>query len=213
MKKVFFSMLCMVFAALPLQAQTLLVVGDSLSAGYGLRQHEAWPVLLGQKLAQAGYAHSVVNASTSGDTTANGLSRIDAALAAHKPAIVILALGANDGLRGLPVKSMRDNIESMTRKAQAAGARVLIAGMQLPPNYGPDYTQKFSAAFGEVATSTRSALLPFLLDGFATDPRSFLPDGVHPVAGVQSRIADNIWTPLKPLLGKVTDSASAAHQR
>lgn len=203
----------MVFAALPVQAQTLLVVGDSLSAGYGLRQHEAWPVLLGQKLAQAGYAHAVVNASTSGDTTANGLSRIDAALAAHKPAIVILALGANDGLRGLPVKSMRDNIESMTRKAQAAGARVLIAGMQLPPNYGPDYTQKFAAAFGEVATSTRSALLPFLLEGFATDPRSFLPDGVHPVASVQSRIVDNIWTPLKPLLGKVADSSSAARQR
>jgi acyl-CoA thioesterase-1 len=169
-----------VVAALPVQAQTVLVVGDSLSAGYGLRQHEAWPVLLGRKLAQSGYGHSVVNASTSGDTTANGLSRIDGALSAHKPDVVILALGANDGLRGLSLKSMRENIESMTRKSQAAGAKVLIAGMQLPPNYGPDYTQKFAETFGEVARSTRSALLPFLLDGFGSDPLSFQSDGIHP---------------------------------
>lgn len=189
-------------AALPVQAQTVLVVGDSLSAGYGLRQHEAWPVLLGQKLAQSGYGHSVVNASTSGDTTANGLSRIDGALSAHKPDIVILALGANDGLRGLSLKSMRENIESMTRKSQAAGARVLIAGMQLPPNYGPDYTQKFAKTFGDVARNTRSALLPFLLDGFGTDPLSFQSDGVHPVAAAQARIVENIWTPLAPLLSK-----------
>ena len=194
---------------LPVQAQTLLVVGDSLSAGYGLRQQEAWPVLLGQKLAQAGYRHSVINASTSGDTTANGLSRIDAALTAHKPAVVILALGANDGLRGLSLKSMRTNIETMTRKAQAVGAKVLIAGMQLPPNYGPDYTQKFADTFGEVARATRSALLPFLLDGFATDPRSFQADGIHPVAGAQSHIVDNIWGPLRPLLGKSASNASA----
>lgn len=208
MKKVWFSLFCLVFAMLPAQAQTLLVVGDSLSAGYGLRQQEAWPVLLGQKLAQAGYGHSVINASTSGDTTANGLSRIDTALAAHKPAIVILALGANDGLRGLSLKSMRANIETMTRKAQAVGAKVLIAGMQLPPNYGLDYTQKFADTFGEVARTTRSALLPFLLDGFATDPQSFQADGIHPVAGAQQHIVDNIWGPLRPLLGKPAKNAS-----
>jgi acyl-CoA thioesterase-1 len=202
MKKVLFWLFCMVLAAPPVQAQTVLVVGDSLSAGYGLRQQEAWPVLLGRKLAQSGYGHSVVNASTSGDTTANGLSRIDDALSAHKPVIVILALGANDGLRGLSLKSMRENIESMTRKSQAAGARVLIAGMQLPPNYGPDYTQKFAETFGEVARSTQSALLPFLLDGFGSDPQSFQSDGIHPVAAAQTRIVENVWTPLAPLLGK-----------
>lgn len=204
MKNVLFSLFCLFIAALPVQAQTLMVVGDSLSAGYGLRQHEAWPVLLGRRLTQAGYAYSVVNASTSGDTTANGLSRIDGALATHKPAIVILALGANDGLRGLSLKSMRENIEAMTRKAQAAGAKVLIAGMQLPPNYGPDYTQKFADTFGEVAMTTRSALLPFLLEGFATDPQSFQTDGVHPVAAAQPRIVENIWEPLRPLLGKAS---------
>lgn len=190
------------FAVLPVQAQTVLVIGDSLSAGYGLRQQEAWPVLLGERLKQSGYSHVVVNASTSGDTTANGLSRIDAALAANRPAVVILALGANDGLRGLSVKTLRDNLDAMVRKSQAAGARVLIAGMQLPPNYGPDYTQKFAATFTDVSKSTGSALLPFLLDGFATDPKSFQADGIHPVAAAQPRIVDNIWAVLRPLLGK-----------
>lgn len=202
MKKLLWSLFVVFLTALPAAAQTVLVVGDSLSAGYGLRQQEAWPVLLGDRLKQSGYGHAVVNASTSGDTTANGLSRIDAALAAHKPAIVIIALGANDGLRGLSLKTMRDNLERMTRKAQAGGAKVLIAGMQLPPNYGPDYTQKFAATFSEVAKSTGSALLPFLLDGFATDPQQFLPDGIHPVAAAQPRIVDNVWTPLRSLLGK-----------
>lgn len=193
----------MVFLALPMaQAQTVLVVGDSLSAGYGLRQQEAWPVLLGERLKQAGYPHVVVNASTSGDTSANGLSRIDAALAASKPAIVIIALGANDGLRGLSLKTLRSNLETMARRARTAGARVLIAGMQLPPNYGPDYTQKFAATFSEVAQATDAALLPFLLDGFAADPTRFQADGIHPVAAAQARIVNNIWTPLKPLLGK-----------
>lgn len=202
MKKLLFSLCVVVFAVLPVQAQTVLVIGDSLSAGYGLRQQEAWPVLLGDRLKQSGYSHVVVNASTSGDTTANGLSRIDAALASSRPAVVILALGANDGLRGLSPKTLRDNLDAMVRKSQAAGARVLIAGMQLPPNYGPDYTQKFAATFSEVAKATGSALLPFLLDGFASDPKSFLPDGIHPVAAAQPRIVDNIWPPLRPLLGK-----------
>lgn len=202
MKKLFWSLFVLLFAAMPVAAQTVLVVGDSLSAGYGLRQQEAWPVLLGDRLKQSGYGHAVVNASTSGDTTANGLSRIDAALAANRPAVVILALGANDGLRGLSVNTLRDNLNAMVRKSQAAGARVLIAGMQLPPNYGPDYTQKFAATFSEVAKSTGSALLPFLLDGFASDPQQFLPDGIHPVAAAQPRIVDNVWAPLRSLLGK-----------
>ncbi|WP_374339787.1 arylesterase [Methyloversatilis sp.] len=192
----------LIVMGLPARAQTVLVVGDSLSAGYGLRQNEAWPVLLGERLKQSGYGHSVVNASISGDTSANGLSRIDAALAANRPAVVILALGANDGLRGLPPKSLRENLETMARRSQAAGARVLIAGMQLPPNYGPDYTQKFAATFREAAKATGSALMPFLLEGFAADPKSFLSDGIHPVAAAQPRIVDNVWPPLKPLLGK-----------
>jgi acyl-CoA thioesterase-1 len=116
--------------------------------------------------------------------------------------VVILALGANDGLRGLSVNTLRDNLNAMVRKSQAAGARVLIAGMQLPPNYGPDYTQKFAATFNDVSKSTGSALLPFLLDGFATDPKSFQADGIHPVAAAQPRIVDNIWAVLRPLLGK-----------
>lgn len=202
MKKYVFCLFCLFAIALPVRAQTLLVVGDSLSAGYGLRKQEAWPVLLGERLAQAGYGYSVANASISGDTTANGLSRLDAALAASKPAIVVIALGANDGLRGLSLKSMRDNLETMVRKSQASGAKVLVAGMQLPPNYGPDYTQKFAGTFAEVAKSTRSALLPFMLDGFASDPGRFQADGIHPVADAQARIVDNIWKPLVPLLGK-----------
>ncbi len=196
------SLFCLIVAILPARAQTLMVVGDSLSAGYGLRQHEAWPALLDQKLRTAGYGYSVVNASTSGDTTANGLSRIDAALRTHKPAIVIIALGANDGLRGLSLRSMRENLENMTRKSQAAGAKVLIAGMQLPPNYGPDYTQKFSGTFADVAAHTRSGLVPFLLEGFASDPQSFQADGIHPIAAAQSRIVENVWVRLGPLLGK-----------
>lgn len=202
MKKYVFCLFCLFAIALPVRAQTLLVVGDSLSAGYGLRKQEAWPVLLGERLTRAGYGYSVANASISGDTTANGLSRLDAALAASKPAIVIIALGANDGLRGLSLKSMRDNLETMVRKSQASGAKVLVAGMQLPPNYGSDYTQKFAGTFAEVAKSTRSALLPFMLDGFASDPGRFQADGIHPVADAQARIVDNIWKPLVPLLGK-----------
>lgn len=203
MNKLFVFLLCLCCQiGLGARAQTILVVGDSLSAGYGLRQHEAWPVLLGERVKQAGYPHVVINASTSGDTTANGLSRIDAALSAHRPSVVILALGANDGLRGQPLKALQGNLDAMASKAAAAGARVLIAGMQLPPNYGPDYTQKFFATFATVARAHKAGYLPFLLDGFATDPASFQADGIHPVAAAQPRIVENIWPVLKPLLGK-----------
>ena len=176
----------------------VLVMGDSLSAAYGLRTEQGWVALADAKSTR----YDFHNASIAGETSAGGRSRIAAELKRVKPDIVVIELGANDGLRGLSLKTMRDNLESMTRKAQAGGAKVLIAGMQLPPNYGPDYTQKFAATFSEVAKSTGSALLPFLLDGFATDPQQFLPDGIHPVAAAQPRIVDNVWTPLRSLLGK-----------
>jgi acyl-CoA thioesterase-1 len=195
---------CLAFAACAAWAQaapaTILVVGDSLSAGYGIRQSESWPVLLDQRLQREARAFRVVNASISGDTTANGLTRLPAALRTHRPRVVVLALGANDGLRGLPLAAMRANLEAMAAAAQAVGARVLIAGMRLPPNYGPDYTTKFHAAFGEVARARNAAWLPFLLEGFAEKREYFQPDTIHPTAAAQPLILDNLWPVLEPLL-------------
>ncbi|NTV12121.1 MAG: arylesterase [Zoogloea sp.] len=190
---------CCTFAA---QAATILVWGDSLSAGYGLRTEEAWPTLLIKRLKEFGYSHSVVNASISGETSAGGRSRLPLALKQHKPQVVILELGANDGLRGLPVASMRDNLEDMIRNARGAGAKVLLVGMRMPPNYGPAYTEKFQSTFAELAERYRLGLVPFMMDGFADKPGLFQADGLHPVAAAQPRILDNIWPQLAPLLRK-----------
>lgn len=179
---------------------TLLVWGDSLSAGYGLRPGEAWPSLLQTRLAQEGFPHRVINASVSGETSAGGRTRLPAALAEHKPQILVLELGANDGLRGLRPQLMADNLSAMIIAAQAAGAKVLLVGMQMPPNYGPAYTRRFHATFVEVAEQAQVPLVPFLFEGFADQPDKFLPDGIHPTAAAQHLMLDNVWPHLKPLL-------------
>lgn len=180
-------------------AKTILVFGDSLSAGYGIRQDAAWPALLQQRLNERQLDYSVANASISGETTSGGRTRITDALSRHKPGIVILALGANDGLRGLPLAGMSENLSSIVRAARAAKAKVLIVGMRLPPNYG-NYAADFQKAFGEVAKKESVPQVDFLLEGIADKPQYFQADTIHPTAEAQPRLLDNVWAGLAPLL-------------
>jgi acyl-CoA thioesterase-1 len=180
---------------------TIVTLGDSLTAGFGLLADDAYPALLEQRLRREGYAYRVVNAGLSGDTTAGGLRRVDWVLRA-RPAIVIVALGANDGLRHLSAAAMRDNLVEIVRRLRAAGASVLLAGMRVPPNYGGDYARAFAAVFPEVARSTGVPLVPFLLDGVAGEARLNQADGIHPTAEGQRLVADTLWPFLKPLLRK-----------
>ena len=183
----------------------ILVLGDSLSAEYGLKRGEGWVPLLEKRLAQQKSGATVINASISGDTTSGGRARLPALLAQHKPTHVVLELGANDALRGLPLSNTESNLTQMAQAAQAAGARVLIVGIQVPPNYGSDYTRRFGAIFGKVASATRSALVPFLLNGVADAPDAanlFQADRIHPTAEAQPRILDNVWPVLHKLLLK-----------
>ncbi len=182
-----------------LAAKTILVVGDSLSAGYGLRPEQAWPSLLAGRLAEQRLDYSVVNLSVSGETTAGGRSRLAPALQAHRPAVVVIALGANDGLRGLTLGQMRGNLDAMIAAAQKAGARVLLAGMRLPPNYGP-YADEFQTTFADLAQARKIALLPFLLEPVASRPELFQPDNLHPTAEAQPLILEHVWAALAPLL-------------
>ena len=179
----------------------ILVFGDSLSAGFGIAVSQSWPALLGQRLQANGSAATVTNASISGETTAGGAARIEAVLAEQQPAIVIVELGANDGLRGLPVAAMKENLAAMVALAKKRQARVLLVGMRLPPNYGPQYTQEFDAAFRDLARREKIALLPFLLEPIALDQKAFQSDGLHPTAAAQPKILDHVWAALKPLLG------------
>lgn len=182
------------------EAQTVLVVGDSLSAGYGLASGQGWVDLLQKKLASHGFAHRVINASISGDTTAGGRSRIGAALKAHQPRIVIIELGGNDGLRGARLETVRANLDFMVEAAQKAGAQVLIAGIQLPPNYGGKYVRQFAAVFADVAKARNAALVPFLLHGFGDQPEMFQADRIHPTAQAQPLMLETVWQELKKLL-------------
>jgi acyl-CoA thioesterase I len=181
----------------------LLVVGDSLSAEYGLERGSGWVALLQQRLAREKFALTVVNASISGDTTSGGRSRLPALLAQHKPGIVIIELGGNDALRGLPLNMTQANLLAMVQAAKAAGARVLLLGMQLPPNYGQKYAQDFANLFASVAKAEGAALVPFFLAGVADGPEAdkmFQSDRIHPNAQAQPRMLDNVWPALKPLL-------------
>lgn len=180
--------------------QRLLVYGDSLSAGFGIAVSQSWPALLGQRLKTIGSNLTVTNASISGETTAGGRARFAAALTQFKPAVVILALGANDGLRGLPVAEMKANLAVMVALAKKRHARVLLVGMHLPPNYGQKYTQEFDAAFRDLAKREKVALLPFLLEPIALDQDAYQADGLHPTAAAQPKILDHVWNALKPLL-------------
>ncbi len=192
-------------AAAPTAAQApaspvLLVVGDSISAGYGLAKGQGWVDLLARKLTDEGYRYRVVNASISGDTTAGGRARLPALLSQHKPAIVIVELGGNDALRGTRLASSRDNLDAMVTAAKSAGARVLLVGMEIPPNYGPAYTREFREMFGSVAAARKAALVPAIFAGFGDDLSQFQPDRIHPTAQAQARILANVWPALAPLL-------------
>ncbi len=181
---------------------SILVLGDSLSAGYGLRVEQGWVALLQRRLDAEGYGYRTVNASVSGETTGGGLARLPRALERHRPDIVIIALGGNDGLRGLPVGELRGNLESMIRASRAAGARVLLAGMRIPTNYGPQYTEKFFSTYAELARSQKVALVPFFLEGVALRDDLFQDDGIHPNAAAQPLLLGNVWPVLEPLLAR-----------
>ena len=174
-------------------------MGDSLSAGYGIRPEQAWPSLLAKRLTEQRLDYSVANLSISGETTAGGLSRLAPALGQYKPAVVIIALGANDGLRGLPLSQMRDNLTRMVDASRKAGARVLLVGMRLPPNYGV-YATQFQNSFKDLATSQKTGLLEFLLEPVATQIHYFQADKLHPTAEAQPLIMNHLWPALRPLL-------------
>lgn len=182
-------------------APVVLVFGDSLSAGYGFAAHQAWPDLLQQRLDARQQKWQVVNASISGETTAGGLSRLPAALASYHPAIVVLALGANDGLRGLPLNAMQNNLNAMLLLNKQSGTRTLLVGIRLPPNYGIAYTQKFQQTYLSLAQQHHVPLVPSLLAGVETRPELFQPDGLHPITSAENQVLDNVWKGLLPLIG------------
>ncbi len=179
-----------------------MVFGDSLSAGYGLAQGAGWVDLLRERLEREKYDYKVVNASVSGETTLGGRNRIAAALKLHKPEIVVLALGGNDGLRGARIDTIRANLTAIIAESRERGARVLLVGMQLPPNYGSDYVEKFRNVYAGVASAQRAPLVPFLLAGFAENRGDFQPDGIHPGAAVQAQMLETVWKPLRPMLAR-----------
>lgn len=181
---------------------TILVYGDSLSAAYGIPREQGWATLLQQRLHKQGYSHQVINASISGETTSGGLSRIKASLQQHKPDIMLLELGANDGLRGLPVAEMQQNLTSIIEAGRSTGARIILIGIMIPPNYGPGYTRQFSASFPALAKRYHLPLVPFLLDGVAGKRELTQDDGLHPTAAAQSLILENVWKTLEPELAK-----------
>ncbi len=203
--KRFLVLLILVFAGFPANADTpaILVFGDSISAGYGLaRVEQGWVGMLRAKLKDEGYGYQVVNASVTGETTAGGLARLPRALALHHPRVVILELGGNDGLRALPIDQMRSNLGKMVDLTVDSGAQVLVLGMRIPPNYGPEFTEKFFAVFADVARDKKAPLVPFLLNDIALSPNLMQADGVHPNELGQPKLLDNVWPRLRPLLRK-----------
>jgi len=180
----------------------ILILGDSLSAAYGIEVSRGWVALLQERLRQRGYGHAVVNASVSGETTTGALGRLPRTLQRHRPAVVVVELGGNDGLRALPPADLERNLLAIVEQSRAVGARVLLLGMQLPPNYGGAYTRRFAATFPAVARQAKVPLVPFFLEGVAQRPDWFQPDGIHPVEAAQPRMLDNVWPALQPLLGR-----------
>ncbi|NQD95839.1 arylesterase [Pseudomonas sp. CrR25] len=181
-------------------ADTVLIVGDSISAAFGLDTRQGWVALLEKRLAEQGYRHRVVNASISGDTSAGGAARLPALLAEHRPALVIIELGGNDGLRGQPPMQLQQNLAGMIDQAHANGARVLLLGMRLPPNYGARFTEAFAQVFVNVAEEKQVPLVPFLLQGVGGVPGMMQGDGIHPAAEAQPILLQNVWPALQPLL-------------
>ncbi|HAT26570.1 MAG TPA: arylesterase [Gammaproteobacteria bacterium] len=187
---------------------TLMVFGDSLSASYGIDEDAGWVNLLAIQIEDTQLPFVVVNGSVSGETTTGGLSRLPSLLDNYAPELVILELGGNDGLRGLPLAQMRQNLSAMVDLIEQAGADVLLAGIQIPPNYGPRYTIPFFEIYAELAQEKNLALVPFLIDGIPQQPELIQSDGIHPVAEAQSMILNNVWPWLEPMLQKIADSGS-----
>ncbi len=181
-------------------AASIVIVGDSLSAAYGMEISESWPSLLQQRLHENGHAYRVFNSSITGDTTQGGLTRLPRLLERHRPAVVILEMGGNDGLRGLPVEVTRSNLASMIEQSRAAGAKVILAEMRIPPNYGQSYTEKFNDTYQELTDEYDIVLLPFLLQDIALKPGLMQDDGIHPTVAAQPLILDQVWATLEPLL-------------
>jgi acyl-CoA thioesterase I len=186
----------------------LMVYGDSLSAAYGIPREQGWVTLLQQRLQKQGYPQQVVNASISGETTSGGLSRINASLKQYKPDIMLLELGANDGLRGLPISDMQQNLTTMIEAGRDAGAKILLIGIMIPPNYGPRYKHQFSESFPLLAKRYKLPLIPFLLEGVAGKSELTQDDGLHPTAAAQGMILENVWKILEPELMKQSKSAN-----
>jgi acyl-CoA thioesterase I len=200
-----FALILLIVAWVPARAETpvILVFGDSISAGYGLAHVEqGWVELLKTRLKALGYGYEVVNASVSGETTDGGLARLPRALELHLPKIVVIELGGNDGLRALPIPQMRANLEQMTDLAAAAGAKVLLLGMRMPPNYGLPYTEQFRDSFSAIARDKKIPLVPFLLNDIALSPNLMQDDDIHPNALGQPKLLENVWPALQPLLRK-----------
>ncbi|CAB3799754.1 Esterase TesA [Pararobbsia alpina] len=179
---------------------SIVVLGDSLSAEYGLDRDTGWVALMRKRLAQSAPDYNVVNASISGETTTGGKTRLPAILARVRPGVVIVELGANDALRGIPLTLSTSNLGAIIESSQSAGAKVLVIGMRIPPNYGPDYAEHFFQTFAELAKQYRTAYVPFLLDGLVDDPSLFQADQIHPTAAAQPHMLDNVWPALKPML-------------
>jgi acyl-CoA thioesterase-1 len=206
-----FLVLVLCLAGLPVQAaapRPLLVLGDSLSAAHGIAQRDGWVALLEVRLAQQPAARPVVNASISGETTAGGLARLPSLLETHHPALVLLELGANDGLRGLPLATVRANLAAMLEQIEAAGAHALLVGIELPVNYGPRYRDGLRTMYRDLATEFNVPLVPFLLEGVALDPALMQEDGLHPTAAGQPRVLENVWPVLQQTLAALPVSAS-----
>jgi len=183
-----------------MERRTILIVGDSLSAGYGLEKNQSWVTLLQDRLMSKGYDYKVVNASISGDTTTGGVQRLPRALETHQPYIVLIELGGNDGLRGTPISTIRNNLENMILLSQKKGAKVVLAGMVIPPNYGAEYTNQFADTYPKLAETYNTALIKFFLEGMALDRSLFQPDQIHPTAEAQPILLNNVWQVMKPLL-------------
>ena len=192
-------MLCWVTGPL-LAGPSIVILGDSLSAAYGMEISQSWPSLLQQRLIENGYAHRVFNSSIAGDTTQGGATRLPRLLNKNQPDVVILELGGNDGLRGLPIEVTGNNLSSMIEQSQSAGASVILSEMRIPPNYGRTYTEKFNTLYTTLADEYGVSLLPFLLDDIALEPGLMMADGIHPTAEAQPLILEKVWIQLEPLL-------------
>jgi acyl-CoA thioesterase-1 len=199
LKYLFVLMLCWVTGPL-LAGPSIVILGDSLSAAYGMEISQSWPSLLQQRLIENGYAHRVFNSSIAGDTTQGGATRLPRLLDKNQPDVVILELGGNDGLRGLPIEVTGQNLSSMIEQSQSAGASVILSEMRIPPNYGRTYTEKFNALYTTLANQYDIGLLPFLLDDIALEPGLMMADGIHPTAEAQPLILEKVWIHLEPLL-------------